>query len=221
MLLILALLGANAVFSRVYAPVWTDVHDPGLPPSESLIRVATLGENVLAAYGLVLYLQDYDFQIGRGIPLASINYGSVRSWLDRAVDLDPQSGYAFLLGVHHYGDTGSDAQHRTMLDWVHRRFLESPDTRWEWLAHAAMISRHVLKDTELTKTFTASLREHVHDPAAPSWVTQMDLLLRADLGETQQAQILLGGLIAAGRITSPRELEFLESRLGLAPRAGQ
>jgi hypothetical protein len=38
-------------------------------------------------------------------------------------------------------------------------------------------------------------------------------LLRADLGETADARVILGGLVAAGQIRSPAELKFLESRL--------
>jgi hypothetical protein len=41
----------------------------------------------------------------------------------------------------------------------------------------------------------------------------MDLLLRADLGEMEDAKIILGGLIAAGQIRTPAELRFLEARL--------
>jgi hypothetical protein len=39
------------------------------------------------------------------------------------------------------------------------------------------------------------------------------VLLRADLGETEDAKIILSGLVAAGQIRSPAELRFLESRL--------
>ena len=51
------------------------------------------------------------------------------------------------------------------------------------------------------------------DPKAPSWVAQMDLLLRADLGEAEDAKVILAGLIDAGQIRSPGELKFLESRI--------
>jgi hypothetical protein len=39
------------------------------------------------------------------------------------------------------------------------------------------------------------------------------LLLRADLGEAEDARAILAGLIGAGQIRSPAELKFLESRI--------
>jgi hypothetical protein len=75
------------------------------------------------------------------------------------------------------------------------------------------VARHVLHDNALAEYYAAALRTRVTDPNAPSWVTQMDLLLRADLGETADAQVILGGLIKAGQIRSPAELKFLESRI--------
>jgi len=41
----------------------------------------------------------------------------------------------------------------------------------------------------------------------------MDLLLRADRGETEDARAILAGLIGAGQIRSPAELKLLESRI--------
>ena len=100
-----------------------------------------------------------------------------------------------------------------MLDWVYRRFEERPNQRWPWLAHAVFVARHVLHDNTLAEFYAAALRTQVSDPTVPTWVRQMDLLLRADLGETADAQAILGGLIAAGQIRSAAELKFLESRL--------
>jgi hypothetical protein len=118
-----------------------------------------------------------------------------------------------LLAAHHYAETGNPAQRRMMLDWVYRRFEERPNQRWPWLAHAVFVARHVLHDNILAESYAAALRTQVSDPTVPTWVRQMDLLLRADLGETADARVILGGLVAAGQIRSPAELKFLESRL--------
>ena len=119
--------------------------------------------------------------------------------------------------ARHYAETGTPAQRRMMLDWVYRRFEERPNQRWPWLAHAVFVARHVLHDNTLAEFYAAALRTQVTDPVVPSWVRQMDLLLRADLGETADARVILGGLIAAGQIRSPAELKFLESRLSPGP----
>jgi hypothetical protein len=165
----------------------------------------------------MMFLQNVDVPLGRATPLADLDRNTVIRWLDLATDLDPDTGYPLLLAARHYAETGNLAQRRTMLDWVYRRFEERPNQRWPWLAHAVFVSRHVLHDNTLAEFYAAALRDQVTDPTVPSWVRQMDLLLRADLGETADARAILGGLIAAGQIRSSAELRFLESRLSPEP----
>jgi hypothetical protein len=204
---------ANVLFQRQNPPAPLDIVDLRTPPPAMLIRAAALGENVFAGYLVMMFLQNVDVPLGRPTPLADLDRNTVIRWLDLGLDLDPDTGYPLLLAARHYAETGSPEQRRMMLDWVYRRFEVRPNQRWPWLAHAVFVARHVLHDNTLAEFYAAALRTQVTDPAVPSWVRQMDLLLRADLGETADARVILGGLIAAGQIRSPAELKFLESRL--------
>jgi hypothetical protein len=208
-----ACLAANVLFQRLNPPAWTDLGDLGAPPRAPLVHIATLGENSLAGYLAMLYLQDFNVPLGRVTPLAAMDRSAVIRWLDLATDLDADSRYPHLLAARHFAETGTPEQRRSMLDWIYRRFQERPNERWPWLVHAVFAARHVLHDDALAATYAAALRTRVTDPAAPSWVAQMDLLLRADLGEAEDARAILTGLIGAGQIRSPGELKFLESRI--------
>lgn len=204
---------ANVLYQRQNPPARFDVVDLGTPPPAMVVRTAALGENAFAGYLVMMFLQNVDVPVGRATPLADLDRSTLIRWLDLGLDLDPDTGYPLLLAAHHYAETGSPAQRRMMLDWVYRRFEERPNQRWPWLAHAVFVARHVLHDNMVAEFYAAALRTQVSDPTVPTWVRQMDLLLRADLGETADARVILGGLIAAGQIRSPAELKFLESRL--------
>jgi hypothetical protein len=208
---------ANVLYQRQNPPARIDVVDLGTPPPAMLLRTAALGENAFAGYLVMMFLQNVDVPVGRATPLADLDRNTVIRWLDLGQDLDPDTGYSLLLAARHYAETGSPAQRRMMLDWVYRRFAERPNQRWPWLAHAVFVARHVLHDNTLAEFYAAALRTQVTDPNVPSWVRQMDLLLRADLGETADARVILGGLIAAGQIRSSAELKFLESRVSPEP----
>jgi hypothetical protein len=212
-----ACLAANVLFQRLNPPAWSDAYDLGEPPPAAVVRAATLGEDVLAGYFLTVYVQNFNRHLGLATPLAAIDRPQVVRWLDLGLDLDPDSGYPLLLASRHYGETGNPAQQRMMLDWVRRRFEERPNQRWPWLVHAVYVARHELNDMPLAEHYAAALRTRVDDPKAPSWVRQMDLLLRADRGEAEDSRAILGALIAAGQIRSPAELTFLESRLPSMP----
>jgi hypothetical protein len=206
-------LSANVLYQRLNPPVGLDIVDLGTPPPATMVRLAALGENVFAGYLVTIFLQNVDVPLGRGTSLADLDRSALIRWFDLTTDLDPGAGSPLLLATRHYAETGTPAQRRMMLDWVYRRFEERPNQRWPWLVHAVFVARHVLHDNTLAEFYAAALRTQVTDPAAPTWVRQMDLLLRADLGETEDARAILGGLVAAGQIRSPAELKFLESRL--------
>ncbi|HEY2676389.1 MAG TPA: hypothetical protein VGI65_05420 [Steroidobacteraceae bacterium] len=214
--LLIVCLAANVVFQRTHAPSWAADYALGAPPSVAEVRAASLGENVFAGYLVNVYLQNFNVHLGTATAVADIDRRSVVRWLDLAGDLDSGTGYPLLLASRHFAETGSPAGRRMMLDWVYRRFEKEPNTRWPWLVHAAFVARHVLNDDALALSYAAALRTQVTDPGAPAFVRQMEMLLRADLGEIADARIILGELIAAGQIRSPAELQFLESRLPAA-----
>jgi hypothetical protein len=214
-MLLFACLAANVLFQRLNAPAWTDVGDLDTPPRIELARVASLGENAFAGYVADLFLQNFNVSLGRATPVAAMDRSTVIRWLDLATHLDADSRYPLLLASRHFAETGTPEQRRYMLDWIYQRFQEQPNERWPWLVHALFAARHVLHDDALAKAYAAALRTRVTDPKAPSWVVQMDLLLRADLGEADDAKVLLAGLIDAGQIRSTGELEFLESRIAV------
>jgi hypothetical protein len=97
-----------------------------------------------------------------------------------------------------------------MLDFVHQQFLLNPDSRWPFLAHAALLARHRLKDMNLALSYARDLSTV---KSAPDWARQMSLLLLSDMGEKAQAKILLGGLIASGTLKDKKEIAFLLNRI--------
>ena len=206
-------LAANVLFQRLNPPAWTEVGDLDTPPRLALTRVASLGENAFAGFLADLFLQNFNVSLGRATPVAAMNRSTVIRWLDLSTDLDADSRYPMLLAARHFAETGTPEQRRSMLGWIYQRFQERPNERWPWQVHAVFAARHVLHDNALAETYAAALRTRVTDPKAPSWVAQMDLLLRADLGEAEDAKLILAGLIDAGQIRSPGELKFLESRI--------
>jgi hypothetical protein len=208
-----ACLAANVAFQRAHAPAWVEDYILGAPPSAGEIRAAALGENVFAGYIVAVYLQNFNVHLGLATAVADIDRRALIRWLDLDTTLDPGTGYSLLLASRHFAETGTPVERRMMLDWVYRRFEEQPNQRWPWMAHAVFVARHVLHDNALALSYAAAMRTQVTDPKVPTWVRQMEMLLRADLGETEDAKIILSGLVAAGQIRSPAELHFLESRL--------
>ena len=183
-------------------------------PDISVLRLACLGEPVALAKGLLIFLQSYDSQRGQVIGMRRLNYDHVQAWLGAALSLDPLGQYPLLLASRVYGDAMGDLnRQRQMLAFVRRQFDADPNRRWPWLAHAAVVARHQLKDLPLAREYASALRLQATTDTVPNWAKQMEILLLQDMNELETARILLGGLIQSGQVKEERELNFLKERL--------
>jgi hypothetical protein len=174
---------------------------PPAPPAQVLQGLA-LGDPELLSAAVVLHLQAFDDQPGYSIPFRELDYARIGAWLDRALALDPRSDYP---------QVSDGGRQRIMLDFVYRAFLADPNRRWRWLAHAAIVARHGLHDDALALRYAREIATRAR--TAPGWARQMHIFLLEDMGEREQAKILLGGLLASGAVTDPAEIRFLTGRL--------
>lgn len=192
-----------------------------LPPAPEIagLRAASFGEPVATAQMLLLYLQAFDNQPGISIPFKDLDYDRVTAWLDAALHLDPRSGYALMMASQLYGQVPDTGKQRAMCEFVHARFVEAPDERWRWLAHCAIMAKHRLHDQALALRYAADITRYAG--RASGWARQMQIFILEDMGETDSAKVLLGGLLANGEVTDPSELHFLTERLQNLESAGK
>jgi len=134
-------------------------------------------------------------------------------WLRAIVDTDPRSEYALFVAARVYADVADPAKCRAMLAFIHQAFLEDPNRRWPWLAHAALLAKHRLQDLPLARRYAADIERLATDPGIPFWARQMEIFILEDMNELEAAKVMLGGLLASGRITDPQERRFLQGRL--------
>jgi hypothetical protein len=183
------------------------------PPGLAALRLASFGDPVPLAKLLMLYLQAFDYRAGTRVPYRDLDYEQLEGWLDRILALDPNGQYPLMSASRLYAQVPDAAKQRRMLDFVYRRYLESPNRRWPWLAHAAVLAKHELKDLPLARRYAVALQQHTTTPDAPVWVRQMEPFILEDMNELEAARILIGGLIASGQVRDERDLRLLKRRL--------
>jgi hypothetical protein len=181
------------------------------PYRVSTVRVLCGNEVIVAAQLSALYLQAFDNQPGISVPFRELDYSIVERWLDLMLELDPRTHYPLMMASQLYSQVPDAAKQRLMLDFVHRGFLADPERRWRWLAHAAILAKHRLKDLPRALRYADDLARHA--PRAPSWVRHMRIFILEDMGEREAAMVLLGGLLEGGEVTDPHEIRFLSQRL--------
>jgi hypothetical protein len=185
----------------------------GQPPGIGALRLAALGEPVPLGKLLMLYLQAFDYQAGTRVPYRNLDYERLEAWLARILALDPAGQYPLMSASRLYAEVPDPAKRRRMLDLVYRAYLEDPNRRWPWLAHATVVAKHGLKDLALARQYAVALQRHTTTPDAPVWVKQMEAFILEDMNELEAAKILIGGLIASGQVRDERDLRLLQRRL--------
>lgn len=181
------------------------------PPTADTLGALSFGEPIALAALVTLQLQAYDNQPGISIPFAQLDYGRVIAWLESILGLDPVSQYPLFMAAQLYGQVPDPAKQREMCSFVYREFGGDPNRRWRWLAHCAIMAKHRLHDMPLALAYADAIARSAAQ--APNWARQMRIFVLEDMGEMEAAKVLLGGLLASGEITDPRETHFLMERL--------
>jgi hypothetical protein len=156
-------------------PAATAADLPPAPPTAAL-RLASLGEPIAAANLLSLYLQAFDTQPGISIPFQDLDYDRVEDWLIRVLELDPPGQYPLLMASQVYSQVPDEKKQRQMLDLAYRQFLLDPNRRWRWLAHAAIMAKHRLKDPDLALRYARAINQYATSTEVPHWAKQMHIL---------------------------------------------
>jgi hypothetical protein len=177
---------------------------PPAPRAEAL-RLAAFGESAAAARLTMLYLQGFDV---RGVDAPRLT-----AWLRAALALDPLSAYPLFAAARVFAETPDPAASRAMLEFVYQEFARDPDRRWPWLAHAALLAKHRLKDLPLARRYAAAIERQAGSRDVPLWARQMEIFILEDMNELEAARVMLGGLLERGEIRDPNERRFLQQRL--------
>jgi hypothetical protein len=194
----------------VHAPAATD-----LPPSPSAaaLRLAAFGEDAAFARLAMIWLQAFDSRGDNAIPYQRLDYARLSAWLRAILAVDPRSGYPLFAAARVYAENVGADKARRMFAFIFEEFARDPNARWPSLAHAALLAKHRLNDLPLARSYAAAIQRQTTDPSVPSWARQMEIFILEDMNELEAARIMLGGLLATGRIRDPEERRFLESRL--------
>jgi hypothetical protein len=204
LLLLAASLAAQAGWHRALGPPRLAAEQLAPAPSARALRLAAFGEAEAASRLSMLYLQAFDLQ--------ALDYARLATWLRTLLELDPRGQYPLFAAARIYAEHPDPARSRLMLELIHEQFQLDPDRRWPWLAHAALLAKHRLKDLALARRYAAAIDRQVR-AEVPLWARQMEIFILEDMNELEAARILLGGQLEHGGIQDPNERRFLEQRL--------
>lgn len=182
------------------------------PPKVEVVRTLSLGDPVSSAKLLMLWLQSFGAQAGRILPYKQFDYNKLQEWLEIILKLDPSTQYPLLAASHLYVNVSDPQKKRHMLEFVYQQFFIDPQHRWMWLANAAVLARHRLKDLPLALKYAKAITDNA-TPNMPRWAREMQIFILEDMGEFERAQLIVGGMLEKGYVTEPDQIRFLSEML--------
>ncbi len=183
------------------------------PPTAQALRLASFGEPQALARLAMLYLQAFDLGANNAVPYRALDYPRLIGWLRAILALDPRSEYPLFSAARLYAEVPDPGRSRLMLEFIHEQYLLDPNRRWPWLAHAALLAKHRLHDLPLARRYAAAIDRQTTASDVPLWARQMEVFILEDMNEFEAARVLLGGLLASGKIRDADEARFLRQKL--------
>jgi hypothetical protein len=208
--LALATQAGSQLAQRARAPSAADL--PNAPPALAL-RLAELGEPAALARLAMIWLQAFDSSGDNAVPYRQLDYTRLVAWLRAILTTDPRSEYPLFAAARIYAEHADPVKARLVLDFIAAEFVADPNRRWPAMAHAALLAKHRLKDLPLARRYAAAIQQLATDDSIPLWAKQMEVFILEDMNELEAAKVMLGGMLATGRIRDPEELRFLQGRL--------
>jgi hypothetical protein len=211
--LLAAALAAQLAWQLTRLPAAPSAADLPPAPSVRALRLASLGENAALARLAMLWLQAFDSRGDNAVPYQSLDYERLVGWLHSILGVDPRSEYPLFVAARVYAENPAPAKMRRIFEFIFEEFAADPDRRWPALAHAALLAKHRLHDLPLALRYASAIQRHATGDSVPLWARHMEVFILEDMNELESAKVMLGGLLATGRIRDPAERQFLQRRL--------
>ena len=211
--LLAATLAAQITWQAARPALAPAASDLPAAPSIQALRLASLGEPAALARVAMVWLQVFDSRGDNAVPYQRLDYTRLVGWLRAILATDPRSEYPLFVAARVYAENQEPAKVRRILEFLFEEFAADPNRRWPALAHAALLAKHRLGDLPLARRYAAAIQRLATDASVPLWAKQMEIFILEDMNELEAAKVMLGGLLAAGRIRDPEERRFLQGRL--------
>lgn len=211
--LFLCLQGALWFYLKPFRPNMAIV--PPLP-AERTVKAFASSDSQLYFRLLAMRLQNAGDTFGRNTPLKNYDYPLLHRWFFLLDTLDVKSGFVPAVAGYYFGQTQHVEDVRYVIDYLDKHYDTDPQKNWWWLNHAIYLSNYRLHDKQLALRLAYKLGT---TPAeVPMWARQMPAFIHEQLGEKEQAFMIIENILKTSKDIPDAELNymqyFIQDRLG-------
>ena len=166
-------------------------------PGKAAVKALSFGDEEFYFRLLGMDLQNAGDTFGRFTELYKYDFKKLHAWFTLLDALDAQSDFIPFLASYYYSETQHIKDTRYVVDYLYEHSAWRPKEKYWWLAQAAYIAQHKLKDEDLALKVASPLE---HAEGAPLWVRELPAFVHEKRGEMDDAKVLLMRLRPIPRI---------------------
>jgi len=175
-------------------------------PGQVSVKALSFGDEQFYFRLLALDIQNAGDTFGRFTELYKYDYKKLYAWFTLLDTLDNESDYVPFLASYYFSQTQHVPDVRYVVDYLYEHSAGRPEKKYWWLAQAAYLAEHKLKDSDLALKMAAPLE---HADNAPYWVRQLPAFVHEKRGEMEDARRIIEHIETNSKDIPPSELRFM------------
>lgn len=176
-------------------------------PSRIAIKANSLGDEQLYFRFLTLILQNAGDTFGRFTALKLYDYKKLSDWFYLLDILDDKSNFVPSIASYYYSQTQRSSDVKYIINYLDDHASKDLVDKWWWLSQAVYLANFKLKNKILALSLAYKLAKI---PAnMPMWARQMPAFIHEQLGEKQQAYLVIKDIIDNKNNLTTEEMNFM------------
>lgn len=180
-------------------------------PNPIAIEALSLGDEQFYFRALAFQLQNAGDTFGRFTALKKYDYDKLYRWFKILDGLDSKSHLIPSLAGYYFSQTQNTADVRYIIDYLDQHVnLDDYNKhhKWWWLSQSVYLANHKLEDKELALKLAYKLAATEREDI-PFWAKQMPAFIHEQMGEDQQALMVIKHIMENIETIPPGELNFM------------
>lgn len=207
----LALVFLLWVFSNRLQAGWAGV--PPVPTRQGAVMMMLGDEQFSFRFG-ALTLQNLGDGGGRVTPIKDYDFDKLGKWFWLLNSLDPASEHVPLITAFYFGGAPEPSQVKVVVDYLAYVGNNPAGEKWRWLAHAAYLALHKMKDPDLALDLAYRLSKiQPLSGELPGWAKQMPAFILKKQGQIESAREFFERVFVEGGVTNANEINFMRAWL--------
>lgn len=181
-----------------------------IPPlqTETSIKAASFGDEEFYFRVLAFEIQNAGDTFGRITPLKDYDYSLLSKWFHLLDVLDSKSNFIPALAAYYYSSTQYAPDNKYIVDYLEAHADKDPYNKWWWYSQAVYIAKHKLDNKQRALEIAYKLAASPN-PNIPLWTRQMPAFILEDIGEKEEAAIIIQNIIDNVDDIPDGELNFM------------